>query len=98
MTETIKLSENIRTDETNSIIYNFSFPDNDPETIIVKECFTPIIKSTTSSLVTSTTPISGPSSYVFGVSGKMKLVPKNISLNSNEVQKTNKSRNCTSSQ
>jgi len=36
-----------------------------------------IQQNTTPSLVSSTAPISGPSSYVFGVSGKMKFVPQN---------------------
>jgi hypothetical protein len=78
MTETTEPFDNVRTDETGDFIYNSDFPDNDPETMIQKECFERIVpQNTTPSLVSSTAPISGPSSYVFGVSGKMKFVPQN---------------------
>ena len=77
MTEPTETPIDIRTDETGAFIYGTSFPDDDPEIIIQKECYETIPKNTTPSLVSSSTQISGPSSYVFGVSGKMKFAPQN---------------------
>jgi hypothetical protein len=66
-----------RTDESGAFIYNTSFPDDDPEILIIKDTYETIPQNTTPSLVSSSSHISGPSSYVFGVSGKMKFAPQN---------------------
>ena len=63
----------IRTDESGDFIYRTYFPDDDPDISIQKERYETIPQNTTPSLVPSSTQISGPSSYVFGVSGKMKF-------------------------
>ena len=77
MTEPTDSFIDTRTDETGAFIYSTSFPDDDPEILIQKECYETIPQNTTPSLVSSSTQISGPSSYVFGVSGKMKFAPQN---------------------
>jgi len=77
MIESTDSFDDVRTDETGAFIYKSAFPDDDPETLIQKECFDNIPHNTTPSLVTSSTNILDPSSYVFGVSGKMKFVPQN---------------------